>query len=1067
MTNIIFVLGGPGSGKGTQCERIVADFGYKHLSAGDLLRDEVASGSEMGKECEKLMKEGKLVPVEVTISLLKAAMDKSGAEKFLIDGFPRAVEQAEAFEKQIGAPLAVIFFDCPEEEMEKRLLKRGETSGRSDDNIQTIKKRFKTFVDQSLPVVDKYDARGLAHKISAVPPPDEVYKHVKATLTKVNSPDKTIVFVLGGPGSGKGTQCEQIVEDFGFKHLSAGDLLRAEVASGSETGKMCADLMKEGKLVPVGVTIGLLKAAMDRSGMDRFLIDGFPRASDQAQAFEKQICAPSAVIFFDCPEEEMERRLLKRGETSDRADDNAETIKKRFKTFIEQSVPVVDEYKARGLAHKISAVPPPKEVYQKVKEVLLNITGPLGDAAIIFMFGGPGAGKGTQCARICKEFGYTHLSTGDIMRAEVAAGTQMGRQVANMIKEGQLVPDEMTLELIKKEIMNSSSKRFILDGFPRTLAQAIAFEKEVKMPSAAILLECPQDELEKRVLKRGETSGRIDDNLETLRKRFAVFREQSLPVIERYKPLLAYQVNSRGTINETYQELKKIVQGIKGPSSEPCEHREYHHSAGTLKKLTDPMGSLDAVFLLGGPGSGKATQSDKIVSKYSYTLLHAGDLLRNEVSKGSTLGRQCAGLMAEGKLVPMETTLVIIKKAMLEKAHDEGAKRFLITGFPRSLHQAEVFEKEVKKPMAVIFLDLPEDVMSRRLSKSSTSKNLLAKEQQEVEFHKRYQTFTENSLPVITCYEKQNLGYRVSADASVDEVFAEVCKVIDNVHHLELSPSHRTPLLCISGPSGAGKSTLIAKLKKEFKKMVGFSVSHTTKEPRKGDVDGEDYYFTDRASMEADIAAGNFLEHAEVHGRLYGTSFQAVQDVLNEGKVCILDIDVQGVREVKSNPSAVQGMFVFVKPPSMEVLEERLRKRGTDSEESMQKRLSVANNEISTATSSDLYDLIITNDDFDKAYEELKDYLHDQLPATFTNPALVAKRNAKAPPPPTAATAAIESAMPRSSGSKDKDMSVRAYMQKNVVPVLKKGMNALNDARPADPLQFLADYLVAHKAEIA
>ena len=181
-TTIVFVLGGPGSGKGTQCDRIVADYGFKHLSAGDLLRDEVASGSETGKMCEQLMTEGKLVPMEVTIALLKTAMIKSGASLFLIDGFPRALDQGHEFESSIKECSLILFFDCPQETMQERLLKRGETSGRSDDNIETIQKRFTTFMESSLPVIEYYEGFDKVAKISAVPPPDEVYASVRDVL---------------------------------------------------------------------------------------------------------------------------------------------------------------------------------------------------------------------------------------------------------------------------------------------------------------------------------------------------------------------------------------------------------------------------------------------------------------------------------------------------------------------------------------------------------------------------------------------------------------------------------------------------------------------------------------------------------------------------------------------------------------------------------------------------------------------------------------------------------------------------------------------------------------------
>ena len=118
------------------------------------------------------------LPPQVIIGLLRAAMVTSGAKEFLIDGFPRAMDQAARFEEMVKPCQMVLFFDCPEEVMEARLLKRGETSGRSDDNAETIRKRFKTFVEQSLPVIDHYESIGKACKIDATVAPDEVFVHV-------------------------------------------------------------------------------------------------------------------------------------------------------------------------------------------------------------------------------------------------------------------------------------------------------------------------------------------------------------------------------------------------------------------------------------------------------------------------------------------------------------------------------------------------------------------------------------------------------------------------------------------------------------------------------------------------------------------------------------------------------------------------------------------------------------------------------------------------------------------------------------------------------------------------
>ena len=122
-----------------------------------------------------------------------------------------------------------------------------------------------------------------------------------------------------------------------------------------------------------------------------------------------------------------------------------------------------------------------------------------------------------------------------------------------------------------------------------------------------------------------------------------------------------------------------------------------------------------------------------------------------------------------------------------------------------------------------------------------------------------------------------------------------------------------------------GKGTLVSKLMAEFPDEFGFSVSHTSRGPRPGEVDGVHYHFSERAAMQKMIDAGEFLEHADVHGNLYGTTFKAVTQVSEQGRICVLDIDIQGVRSVKR--SSLQPYYLFVNAPSFEQLEKRLRGR--------------------------------------------------------------------------------------------------------------------------------------------
>mmetsp|Transcript_34014 Transcript_34014/g.53007 ORF Transcript_34014/g.53007 Transcript_34014/m.53007 type:complete len:184 (+) Transcript_34014:170-721(+) len=160
--------------------------------------------------------------------------------------------------------------------------------------------------------------------------------------------------------------------------------------------------------------------------------------------------------------------------------------------------------------------------------------------------------------------------------------------------------------------------------------------------------------------------------------------------------------------------------------------------------------------------------------------------------------------------------------------------------------------------------------------------------------------------------------------------------------------------LIMAGPSGVGKGTLIEKLKKEFESSFGFSVSHTTRAPRPGEENGVHYHFTDVETVQKEIDEGKFLEHANVHGNIYGTSKAAVQKVGKDGKICILDIDVQGCRACRK--ANLEGIYVFVEPPSMEELEKRLRGRGTETEEKVLKRLANAKGEIDAKDEDGLFD---------------------------------------------------------------------------------------------------------------
>jgi len=197
-------------------------------------------------------------------------------------------------------------------------------------------------------------------------------------------------------------------------------------------------------------------------------------------------------------------------------------------------------------------------------------------------------------------------------------------------------------------------------------------------------------------------------------------------------------------------------------------------------------------------------------------------------------------------------------------------------------------------------------------------------------------------------------------------------------HEPDHCHAYRPVVFC--GPSGVGKGTLINMLLTDFPGQFCKSVSHTTRAKRDGEVDGTHYHFTSVDEMQKQIGEGLFIEHACVHGNYYGTSVAAVKAVSSSFKIPLLELDIQGVQNVY-HMEDISALFFFVLPPSVEVLEQRLRSRGSESEDSIQRRLQTAAFELGKAKETEnLFDLLLTNDDLNQTYAALRQHLVKHFP---------------------------------------------------------------------------------------
>lgn len=187
MKNIV-IFGAPGSGKGTQSDKLIEKYGLGHISTGDVLRNEIARGTELGNTAKKFIDKGQLIPDGLMVDILANVYDGFGKdhEGVIFDGFPRTIPQAEALAKMLDARghkiAAMIELDVPEDELMTRLIKRGQESGRSDDNAETIKKRLDVYHNQTAPLIEWYKAAGLHHHINGFGELNRIFGDIAAVV---------------------------------------------------------------------------------------------------------------------------------------------------------------------------------------------------------------------------------------------------------------------------------------------------------------------------------------------------------------------------------------------------------------------------------------------------------------------------------------------------------------------------------------------------------------------------------------------------------------------------------------------------------------------------------------------------------------------------------------------------------------------------------------------------------------------------------------------------------------------------------------------------------------------
>lgn len=381
------------------------------------------------------------------------------------------------------------------------------------------------------------------------------------------------IALFGPPGAGKGTQSKKLLKKYSLTYISTGDMLRSEISEGSDLGMKAKSIIEKGGLVDDELIIQLIEKKIKTNPDSRgILFDGFPRTTVQAYILEglllKMNTSLNCMISLEVPESELIERLLLRAKDSGRADDTLDVIKVRLQEYENKTKPVANFYSKKEKYFPINGVGEIDDIFENIVKIIEKTK--TKNQNNIVLLGKPGSGKGTQGNLLAQEFGLVYISTGKLMRQEIKDGTEIGKLAKPYMDKGEIVPDEIPIQLIERKISeNPHVNGFVFKGFPRTLIQAYILDgllqRENLSVSALVDMKISTLEAIKRLSARSKTEKArpYDYSTELIVNRLEQYKEKTLPVIEYYKNQgKYYSIKAEGSEQEVFERLKEKTSDV-------------------------------------------------------------------------------------------------------------------------------------------------------------------------------------------------------------------------------------------------------------------------------------------------------------------------------------------------------------------------------------------------------------------------------------------------------------------------------------------------------------------------
>uniref|UniRef100_A0A1A8D8J3 Adenylate kinase isoenzyme 5 n=1 Tax=Nothobranchius kadleci TaxID=1051664 RepID=A0A1A8D8J3_NOTKA len=428
---------------------------------------------------------------------------------------------------------------------------------------------------------------------------------------------------------------------------------------------------------------------------------------------------------------------------------------------------------------------------------------------VILVIGGPGSGKGTQSLKIAERYGFHYMSVGELLRKKMIHNATSNRKwslIAKIITNGELAPQETTITEIKQKIMKiPDANGIVIDGFPRDVGQALSFEDQICTPDLVVFLACTNHRLKERLQKRAEQQGRPDDNPKAIDRRLTNFKQNTIPLVKYFQERgLIVTLDADRDEEEVFCDISMTLDNKlfdpKEPAAGPseldlsllgetsslseaaCKKEELEedeegigNAEGTTESCCTEQSKPKVIFMMGGPGSGKALQSERMEERYGLRRVTLSDLLCSELQHHSERGRNLRDILERGEKLPEDTLMELLCDSVASSV--QRGKGLVVSGFPRDLKQVEEYEAKMGEPNVVLLLSCSPETMSSRLQHRGRS--LSASDSENI-LHRRVESFFSDSQVVTSHYERKRLLHTIDAERSPNEVFAQICQAMES-----------------------------------------------------------------------------------------------------------------------------------------------------------------------------------------------------------------------------------------------------------------------------------------------